>query len=82
MAEQIPISRLQFDLVTAIQRMEQIREVSPDSPLGGHLVDRLIECDLPRLREHLDRAGLALLAATHTDGPLPVRLEGQESDRG
>lgn len=76
MADQIPISQMQFDLVTAIQRMEQIDKVGADSPLGEHLVDRLLKCDLPRLRGHLDHAGRVLLADASTTGPLPVRLDG------
>lgn len=75
MTAQLPISRLQFDLATAVARMAQAHELGPDSPGGGHLVDRLLECDLPRLRGHLDAAGRALLAAADDDGPLPVRLD-------
>lgn len=78
MTEQIPISQLQVDLATAIQRMEQITKVGPSSPLGEHLVDRLLECDLPRLLGHLDHAGRTLLADAHTDGPLSVRLVAED----
>jgi hypothetical protein len=70
-----PISPLQFDLATAVLRMAQAHELGPDSPRGGHLVDRLLECDLPRLRGHLDAAGRALIAAADGEGPLPVRLD-------
>jgi hypothetical protein len=55
------ISPLQFDLATAIVRIEQIAEVGPDSVLGAHLLERVFTCDVPRLRGHLEPEALAMI---------------------
>lgn len=56
---------LQLDLLTAIVRLEQIRDecLLPDGSLtsfGEYLFKyRILECDLPRLRVHLTPETLA-----------------------
>lgn len=50
------LDQLQLDLLTAVMRIEQLRDEGfPDhpSPLASHLWQRVLSCDLPRLRSHL-----------------------------
>lgn len=56
MSDQEPPTGLQLDLLTVVARLEQVA----DELAGGSLTaQRLITCDLPRLREHLDAETLA-----------------------
>lgn len=43
---------LQLDLLTVVARLEQIRDEGP-GVLADHLLDRVLTCDLPRLRGYL-----------------------------
>lgn len=46
-------SQLDLDLMTAVARIEQLAREGPDS-CSGLILDRLITCDGPRLRRHVD----------------------------
>ena len=43
-----------LDILSAVERLEQIRREGVDS-CGGLLLDRLLTCDLPRLRALLPK---------------------------
>ena len=55
---------LQLDLATVVARLEQIRDEA-DGDFGELPIisERLLTCDLPRLRAHLNDEGLGYLAA-------------------
>ena len=53
---------IQLDLATAIARIEQIATLPEGDSLREFLLDRLIRCDAPRLREHLTVEATAALA--------------------
>ena len=52
------VSELELDLLCALARLEQIRREGVDT-CGGLILDRLLECDVPRLRRHLRPAAIA-----------------------
>ena len=64
------LDKLQLDLLTAIARIEQLRDADfpevPD-PLSICLWERVLSCDLPRLRSHLTAAALEFEAESDAD---------------
>jgi hypothetical protein len=55
----------QLDLLCAIVRLEQIeQELGENVPdgIGGHLLERVFTCDVPRLRSYLSDEALAFEA--------------------
>lgn len=52
------VSKLDIDLLCAVARIEQIAREGADS-CGGIILDRLINCDAPRLRDHASEAARA-----------------------
>lgn len=51
---------LQFDLLCAILRIEQVGGLGEDDVLRELLIDRLVTCDAPRLRRYLAPETLAM----------------------
>lgn len=58
-----PLDPLQLDLATIVVRLEQAREqLESSGQVSEWLLDRILTCDLPRLRRHLDPNTLTVLA--------------------
>lgn len=55
-----PLPPLQVDLATVVARLEQIDHEGWLTS-GGVVAERLLTCDLPRLRTHLTPEALALI---------------------
>lgn len=53
---------LQLDLATLVARLEQVEAEGGFESTDSVVVDRILTCDLPRLREHLAPEALALIA--------------------
>src|SRR5688500_16917760 len=52
---------LQLDLATIVARLEQVQEAGGFEHACPIVVDRILTCDLPRLREHLTEEAAALI---------------------
>lgn len=52
MSDLVPPAGLQADLLTAVARLEQIRDAG-GFDAAPYVAERLLTCDLPRLTEHL-----------------------------
>jgi len=48
------MSSLQLDLATTVARIERALALPEGDWLRDHLLDRLLTCDAPRLRRHLE----------------------------
>lgn len=55
---------LQLDLATVVARLQQVQDEGGWDTANAMVAERILTCDLPRLREHLTPEALALLAAT------------------
>jgi hypothetical protein len=56
------VDALQLDLATLVARLEQVEAEGGFESADSVVVDRILTCDLPRLREHLTPEALALIA--------------------
>lgn len=66
---------LQLDLLTIVGRLEQIVAEGGFETANAVVVDRVLTCDLPRLRDHLSPQTLAW-AAQDTAPPEEERARG------
>lgn len=55
---------LQLDLATLVARLEQVQAEGGFDQADGIVVDRILTCDLPRLRSHLTPEAAALIEAS------------------
>ncbi|WP_125633531.1 hypothetical protein [Nonomuraea sp. WAC 01424] len=55
---------LQLDLATLVGRLEQVEAEGGWEHASPIALDRILTCDLPRLREHLTPEAVALLDAS------------------
>lgn len=53
---------LQLDLATLVARLEQVEAEGGWEHADAIVKDRILTCDLPRLREHLTPEAAALIA--------------------
>jgi hypothetical protein len=58
------VDALQLDLATIVGRLEQLESEGIHERVDSVVLDRILTCDLPRLREHLTEEAAALLAAS------------------
>lgn len=56
------VDALQLDLATIVARLEQVQAEGGWDKACPIVLDRILTCDLPRLREHLTEEAAALLA--------------------
>lgn len=56
---------LQLDLTTLVGRLQQVQDEGGWEHACPIVLDRILTCDLPRLREHLTPEAVALLDASH-----------------
>jgi hypothetical protein len=64
---------LQLDLATIVARLEQVKDEGGFEQANPIVVDRIITCDLPRLRWHLSPLAMMLLRAGFPDGRFEQR---------
>ncbi|MFB4280834.1 hypothetical protein ACBJ59_36480 [Nonomuraea sp. MTCD27] len=55
---------LQLDLATIVGRLQQVQDEGGWEHADSIVLDRILTCDLPRLREHLTAESAALVAAS------------------
>ena len=58
------VDALQLDLATIVGRLEQVQAEGGWEHACPIVLDRILTCDLPRLREHLTPEAAALIAAS------------------
>lgn len=82
------ITGLQLDLLTAIRRLEQLQDLADRGQAGSLgveiLWDRVITCDVPRLRTHLSAEARAFESwSDHVDADQSVGqlLHAEERQR-